>query len=87
MKSRVHVHTPTKLTTWEPLMVHTLVVADVIATVSPGAAVASTGPYVGPFTVALAGALDCTVITLLAFETTKFDDGRLCSVPSIAVKV
>jgi hypothetical protein len=65
--------------------VHTPVVADFIATVSPVVAVAET-LYAGPPWVAFEGAVEVTVITLLPVETTKFVDVAVTD-PSMAVKV
>ena len=84
LKSSVQVPTPMKLTLLDD-MVHTPVVADVILTVSPVVAVAET-VYAGPPWVALEGAVEVTVITLLPVETTKFVDVAV-TVPSMAVKV
>jgi hypothetical protein len=67
-------------------MVHTLAVADVIATASPVVAVAVTGPYVVPPFVALVGAVEVTLMTLFLVETAKLDDVAV-AVPSTAVTV
>jgi hypothetical protein len=67
-------------------MVHTVGVADVIATTSPVVAVAVTGLYFAPPTVALVGAVEVTLITLFLVDTMKLVDVAV-AVPSAAVTV